>query len=122
MTLRQSKNPLTGKVRIHGEQSQEHLIISLDIKGIVKKINPGRQNIQFQIILWRFTVTACKFAKTSPRTLAINELAVASRQRIVSQFLFYQGIFNKKQYDYHARPALIFSLSSVEDKSERPPF
>jgi hypothetical protein len=45
------------------------------------------------MLLWRFTETAWRCAKTSLPTLATKELVVASRQRNVTRFLFHQGIF-----------------------------
>jgi hypothetical protein len=51
------------------------LIISFDFKGFIR-IRHGRPNSQIIILLWPFTATTWKCAKTSPRTLAAKELAV----------------------------------------------
>jgi hypothetical protein len=51
-----------------------------------------------------------------------KELAVASRQRTVSQFLLQQIFFGRKQHDCRPTPTLLFSVSMIEDKSEMPPF
>jgi hypothetical protein len=54
-----------------------------------QRIHPGRPNSRFRILLWRFTVTAWKCAKSSPWTLETKELAVASQQHTISHFLFH---------------------------------
>jgi hypothetical protein len=66
-------------------------------------------------------VTAWKCAKTSPRTLATKELAIASRHCTISHFLF-TGEFLTKKNDCHPPPTLLFSVSLIEGKTERPPF
>jgi hypothetical protein len=35
---------------------------------------------------------------------------------------FHQRIFDQKQHDSHPSPILLFSVSPIEDKIERPPF
>jgi hypothetical protein len=45
-----------------------------------------------------------------------------SLQRTVSHILFRQGIFNQKEHDCRSPPTLIFFVSQIEDKTERPPF
>jgi hypothetical protein len=58
--------------------------------------------------------------------LALNfgdkELAVASCQRTISHIIFCQGIFYQKQHDCHPLPTLLFTISPIEDESERLPF
>jgi hypothetical protein len=61
-----------------------------------QRICPGKPNSQFFILLWRFTETAWKWAKTSPRTLGTKELAVASRQCTVSHLSFSPRNFYQK--------------------------
>jgi hypothetical protein len=40
----------------------------------------------------------------------------------VSHFLFYQEIFDQKQHGCSLPPTLFFSVSPIEDKTERSPF
>jgi hypothetical protein len=53
-------------------------------------------NSQCHILLFHFTATVWKFAKTAPWTLVTKELAVASQQRTISHFLSHQGFFLPK--------------------------
>jgi hypothetical protein len=59
-----------------------------------QRIRPGRPKNQFCMLLWCFTTTAWKCAKTSPRTLVTKELTVASGQH--TPFLFLLGNFLTK--------------------------
>jgi hypothetical protein len=52
--------------------------------------------------------------------LETEELAVASRQCNISH-VSSQGIFDQKQRDCPVPPTFLFSVSPVEDKTERPP-
>jgi ribosomal protein L20 len=95
------------------------LIIVFDLKGIVHK----------EFVLARQTVSSAYYCDVlrrlrgnSVRTLATEKLAVASRQRTVSHSLFHQGIFNRKQMTAVPPPALPFSVSLIEVRTERPPF
>jgi hypothetical protein len=45
-----------------------------------------------------------------------NMLAVASRQRIVSHFLFHQGMFDQKQHDCHPPPTLLSLFPELKIK------
>jgi hypothetical protein len=82
------------------EQSQEHAHHFLSYQGDYSQtIRAGRPNSQSACYSNVLTAIVWKCAKTSPRTLATQELAVASRQRTVSHFLFHQGIFYPNQYD-----------------------
>jgi hypothetical protein len=45
--------------------------------------------------------------RRSPRTLATKGLAVVSRQRTASHFLFHQGIFDQNQHGCHPRPSYL---------------
>jgi hypothetical protein len=40
----------------------------------------------------------------------------------ISRFLFHQGIFDEKQHDCRPLSAILVSVSSIEDKTERPYF
>jgi hypothetical protein len=71
------------------------LIIFYDIKGVVHK----EFVLASQIVNSTYycdMATVCKCGKTSAGTLVTKELAVTSRQRIVSHYLFHQGIFDQK--------------------------
>jgi hypothetical protein len=51
-----------------------------------------------------------------------KELAVVSRQRTVSHYVFHQGFFfTKNNITVGPHPPL-FSISLIEDKTERTPF
>jgi hypothetical protein len=79
-------------------KAKSMLIIFFDIKGIVhREFSLAGQNSQFRILLWRFTATAWKCAKTSPRTLATKEVVVASWQPTIS--FFTREFFSEKQHD-----------------------
>jgi hypothetical protein len=95
-------------------------IIFIDIKGIAHNkfilIGQTVNSACYCDVLWRLCV------KTSPLTLVKKELAVVSQQCTVSHFLFNQGIFAQKQHDCRPPPTLLFSLSLIEDKTERATF
>jgi hypothetical protein len=50
-----------------------------------------------------------------------KKLAVASRQRTDSHFLFHQGYSDEKQNDCRP-PSTLLSVSQIENKTERLPF
>jgi hypothetical protein len=82
------------------EQSQEHAHYFLwHQRDCSQRIRAGRPNSQFRILLCCSKVTAWKFAKTSPGTLATKELAVASRRRTISHFHLTKGFFYRNQRD-----------------------
>jgi hypothetical protein len=70
------------KVRQVKIKVRSMLIIFFDHKGMdcSKRIHPSKQNSQFCILMWHFTITTWKRAKTLPRTLVTTELTVASWQ------------------------------------------
>jgi hypothetical protein len=51
-----------------------------------------------------------------------KELAVASQQSTISQFLFHQGIFLPKNSMAVVPHLPYYFVSPLEDKTERPPF
>jgi hypothetical protein len=85
LPMEKSKLTKTEKGKTGEQQSQEHAHRFLWHQGnCSQRICPGRPNGQFRILLWRFTVTVWRCAKTSP--------------------LFHQGIFDQKQHDCHPPP------------------
>jgi hypothetical protein len=63
------------KVRRVKGKVKSMLISFFDIKGVgQQRIRPGRPSSQFRVLLWRFTETAWKCAKTSPRWKQNNHL------------------------------------------------
>jgi hypothetical protein len=102
-----------------GEQpSQEHAHhISLTSGGLFTNnwFWHAEQSIPHSTdILWRLR-------ENVPR-LRPEQLAVAPRQRTVSLFLFSPRNFDQQQLGYRSRPTIRFSVSPIEDKTERPPF
>jgi hypothetical protein len=88
---------------------------SLTSKGFFSQgIRTGRPNSQLRILLWSFTVIAWKCANTSPRNLKTKELAVTSRQRTASHFVFHQGMFDQKEHDCLPPPSLLVSTTPIE--------
>jgi hypothetical protein len=89
-------SPRPKKARQVKSKVKNVLIIFFDIKWIfhVEFVLAG-QTVN-SALLWCYTETAWKCAKTLPQTLALKELAVASWQRTISHFLFHQGIFFTK--------------------------
>jgi hypothetical protein len=69
-----------------------------------------------------FMANAWECAKTSPRTLATKELAVSSRQSSISHFLFTSTFFLPKRLRLSSPPTLLFAVSPMEEKTERPQF
>jgi hypothetical protein len=71
------------------------LIIFFNIKEIVHKefflVGQTVNSAYYCDLLWRM----CEDVKTSPRTLATKEMAVASWQRTISHFLFTREFLTK---------------------------
>jgi hypothetical protein len=94
------------------QQSQEHAHHFLWHQGdCSQRICPGRPNSQFRKLLWSFTMTAWKCAKTSSRTSVTKELVLSSLQRTVSHFIFHQSFFYQKQHGCRFPPTLLFCFS-----------
>jgi hypothetical protein len=101
----------TRKVKIHRDGKKESdakskiksmLTIFFNIKGIFhKEFDLAGQTVNSAYCCYALPRQREKCAKISSTTLATKELAVVS-QRIVSRFLFHQGIFYRKQH--HCRP------------------
>jgi hypothetical protein len=98
-------------------KAKSMLIILFGIKGSVHKefvlVGQTDNSAYCCDVLWRL--------RENVLSLTAKELAVASRQRAVSHFLFFTREFKKK---YNCRPpiTLLFCVSSIEDKTERPLF
>jgi hypothetical protein len=97
------------------------LIIFFDIKGIVRK----KFVLAGQTVNFTYYCNVLRLLRENVRIfrpeLWRQKLVVASRQRTVSDFPFHQAIFDKKKIDC-LPPILLFSVSPIEDKTERPPF
>jgi hypothetical protein len=99
------------------------LIIFLTSRGLFTKNSSWQAKQSVQHTTVTFTVTVLKCAKTSPRTLVTKELAVASQQHTVSHFLFTREVLTKNNMTLVPHPpSLPFSVSLIEDKTERSPF
>jgi hypothetical protein len=78
----ESLNSLSMKMaRQLNRKAKSMLIVFWHQGNCSQIIHPGRPNSQFSNVLWYFTDTARKYAKISPRNLATNVVAVASRER-----------------------------------------
>lgn len=68
----------------NGEKGKVNKLITFFDSSL--RIDPGRPNSHFRMLLWLLTLIASKYVKTSLGTLA-TEPAAASRQSIILHFL-----------------------------------
>jgi hypothetical protein len=84
-----------------------------------QRICPGRPNSHFCILLWSFTVTVWKCAKTRPELWQQNWLLHHDNAPSNTSFST-RGFLTRN--NMAIVPHKLFSVSPIQDKTERPPF
>ena len=81
--------------------------LSSTSRGLCTKICPNRRNCGFLVLLRRFAATAWKSVKTSPQTLAREDLAASPWHRPVSHFRPHPALSGEKQNSCNPQPTVL---------------